>query len=191
MNEKSKKSLTAELELQSSNLGSHGPNDDEYGKVLNSVVKINHMIEEDTKVSTDREFQEKRFALEEKKFEEELALKKKEFKFEKDKFDHQTQNDTIKNQIALEQLHLEQKKLEIQINNDRANRDIQKKESWLKFGIELASLVVFTGIQVAIIAFEHNMGIKALNMEYIDNGMTPKRTLEAAKNVRTFLMRKY
>ena len=87
MEQKLKKSIQDEISLQASILGNHVVTDPEYMKALMSVVKLNGMLVEDEKLQREKENQERRFALEEKKAKDSKSLERAKLNLEKAKLE--------------------------------------------------------------------------------------------------------
>lgn len=134
-----------------------------------------------------------------KRYEDELSLKKAELKLNKKKFDYQMAADNIRNELELAKLNyqkesdrlkneIELKKIELQQRTNIINQDIQRLESINRLACSIiSSIVPVLLVQLPALIIERNMGYRCLNMEYVDNGITPRTTNEAIKNIKNFL----
>lgn len=199
MEAKARQSLGNEASLRASSLGNYGPTDAEYQKELAALTKIIGVLNDDTKMKENLESNGRREIREVKKYEDELALKKSEFKLNKKKFEYQMEADKIKNDLELAKINyqiqsdkyrneLELKKVELQQQTDRINQDIQRLESRNRLICSIiTSTIPVLLVQIPALIIERNMGYRCLNMEYVDNGITPRTTNEAIKNIKNFI----
>lgn len=198
MEQKIKSSIEEELKLQSSNLGNYGPDDPVYAKALAAVTKLNSIVNEDEKLKKESENQTERLELEKQKIKDSKSLERLRLNLEKDKFDHQVAQDNIRNELERSKIDLEiknielnMKKIESDIEIARENARVQRDSDRNRLVITLIGTIGGLLIEGIAIAAQIGMGNKSLALEYVDNGITPKKTNEAIRCLNDFIKKKH
>lgn len=194
MDQKSKTSIQSELQLQASILGNYLSSETEYEKAMNAVGKLNNLIVEDEKLTNESEVQAERLKLEEKKIKDSKSVAKAQLKLEEEKFEYQKTQDAAKMQLEETKLEIEMKNIEL--NQRKLESDIRIAE--MNYKKDIASernrlIITMVGalggllIQGFAIFVQVSIANKSLALEYCDNGITPKKTAEAYREVCSFI----
>ena len=198
MEQKLKKSIQDEISLQASILGNHVVTDPEYMKALMSVVKLNGMLVEDEKLQREKENQERRFALEEKKAKDSKSLERAKLNLEKAKLEHQIEQDKIKvdiektnQEIQLKNIEVNLKKIDSDLAIAKLNADTQRASDRSRLILTLIGTGGGLLLELGAIIFQYCLGTKSVALEYIDNGITPKKTSEAIRSLNDFVKKKH
>ena len=133
---------------------------EDYQKKLNTVIKLTNMMDKASKIEGETEKEKESLKDDERsKFNKEV--KEKEFALEEDK------------------LIFEKQKF-------ATNSQNQKKENLIKILLGIASIAGPIIVTVIGVVSNHRLAMRSLNMEYIDNGITPRLYNECRQNIRSF-----
>lgn len=172
MQNQNKDELEKEIKILISKLGNYDPTSDEYKATLEALTKLTRVLEPLNKRETD----DIRASLEDEKFHQEIEHRKEQTLLDK------------------ERLSVEKKRLEDETFNKNRELSIKEKSDKRLFWLTLAGTIVpaTIGIVSNIIAIRNynKLAIRALNMEYIDNSITPRSYNECMNNINKFVSKK-
>ena len=133
---------------------------EEYQKKLNTVIKLTNMMDKASKIETDSD-----------KTKESVDDNEK-IKFNKE--------------VKEKELSLEEDKLLFEKYKFNQNQSNQKKENLIKILLGIASVAGPIIITIIGVVSNHRLAMRSLNMEYVDNGITPRMYNECRQNIRNF-----
>lgn len=133
---------------------------EDYQKKLNTVIKLTNMMDKASKIEGEAEKE---------------SLKDKDD--ERNKFNKE---------VKEKELALEEDKLLFEKHKFATNSQNQKKENLIKILLGIASVAGPIIVTVIGVVSNHRLAMRSLNMEYIDNGITPRLYNECRQNIRSF-----
>lgn len=181
--QKNKEELEREISLLISKLGNYGPTDSEHDATLTALNKATHALDTLTKC----DLEESKAELENDRFEQEVSNREKQFQNEAAKIENDKQ-------INEEKLALDKERL---LNETAAkNRELALKEKadkrtfWLTLAGTLVPVTISVVTNIVAMRFYNRLAVRALNMEYIDNSITPRSYNECMSNINKFVSKK-
>lgn len=166
---------------------------DEYENKLKAVKNELNVIETINKIETEN----KKTIFDKEAREREIELKERQLNFDKEKFnaDQEYKNNQLKlekEKIDVEKLKIsmEEKSLELKQSEIIVKQNFDKKQ--LIVTVAVAAVPAVIGLVSNLIAIRHynKLAIRALNMEYIDNSITPRSYNECMNNIKNFVSKK-
>lgn len=166
---------------------------DEYENKLKAVKNELNVIETINKIETEN----KKTIFDKEAREREIELKERQLNFDKEKFnaDQEHKNNQLKlekEKIDVEKLKIsmEEKSLELKQSEIIVKQNFDKKQ--LIVTVAVAAVPAVIGLVSNLIAIRHynKLAIRALNMEYIDNSITPRSYNECMNNIKNFVSKK-
>lgn len=180
-----KESLEQEMELLSSNLGNFEgkANSEEYKATLSALDRESKILDTITKnlseeaksnldqkrYENDVKFKDKQHRLDLKRLNQEQRLNDEKLAFEKDKFQKESA-------IKVKELQLKEK-------SDKTHLILEV----LGITLPIVGTIV---TNVIAMRFYNKLAVRALNMEYIDNSITPRSYNECMSNIQKFVSKK-
>lgn len=134
---------------------------EDYQKKLNTVIKLTNMMDKASKIEGEAE-KDKKESLDDERSKFNKEVKEKELSLEEDK------------------LFFEKQKFSTNSKN-------QRKENLIKIFLGIASIAGPIIVTVIGVVSNHRLAMRSLNMEYIDNGITPRLYNECRQNIRSFV----
>lgn len=154
------KNYKKEIEKNLKEMSKMDSTTEDYQKKLNTVIKLTNMMDKASKIEGDSEKE---------------SLKDKDD--ERNKFNKE---------VKEKELDLEEDKLLFEKHKFATNSQNQKKENLIKILLGIASVAGPIIVTVIGVVSNHRLAMRSLNMEYIDNGITPRLYNECRQNIRSF-----
>lgn len=166
--------IEKEIERETQLMQTMDANSDEYQKKLNTIIKLSGVAE---RMNKNKEVKKN---LDEEKFELQKLQAKHNKKLEEDKFEFQKAQADISNELAREKINND-------LRRDVVQNEKESKERKLRLVLGVLGIVIPSGIQLVSLIFYNRLAVRTLNMEYIDNGVSPRLFGESMKNVNQFI----
>lgn len=190
MRSKIRTDLGKELNTLVSDLRTRKPDEVEYRNDLIAINKEVQFIDTLSKI----QLSEDRAKFERERYEDEREAKEMQHNFEMEKEDRANIRDK-------ERFDLDKKKFEFEKALRENEYDLKVKELKLKEKNDKRNLIISVtacavpavlGIVSNVIAMRYynRLAVRALNMEYIDNSITPRSYNEAMSNINKFMSKK-
>ena len=146
-------------------------------------LEKNRFDYEQDKTQRELDLRERQLNLEEAKFNKDLENKKEQLKLDRDKFELDKDSFKLKRSIEEKNLELKERELISKQANDRKQ---------LITTIVVAAVPAAIGLIGNIIAINkyNRLAMRALNMEYIDNAITPRSYNDCMNNIKNFVSKK-
>lgn len=170
---------------------------DEYENKLKAVKNELNVIETINKIETEN----KKTIFDKEARERELDLNEERLNFEKEKFnaDQEYKNNQLK--LEKEKIELSKNEFKLKSASEQNNYELKEREFIAKQSFDKKQLIVTVAVAAVpaviglvsnLIAIRHynKLAIRALNMEYIDNSITPRSYNECMNNIKNFVSKK-